>query len=197
MTDFGSAATVGGRIQALRRARGLRTAKDLADAIGGSITESIIENIEMGRKSTLDVSQLLNIAMALQVPPSFLLAPMNDPLGTLDLPNLSSAFDGMTAIEFDSWLSALPDGVYYPTSFDERTTGMEVNSLRAWAALRAEVPRLEVMLAMESSVIGDDSSIYVRSTAERLANARRDLERLTAMLNSAGWELPEASRKEA
>ena len=37
MTDFGTATTIGGRIQALRRARGMRTSKELADAIGGTM----------------------------------------------------------------------------------------------------------------------------------------------------------------
>ena len=149
MTDFGTAKTIGGRIQALRRSRGMRTSKDLADAIGGNMTVSIIENIELGRKANLDVSQLLNIAMALQVPPSYILAPMNDPSAPLDLPGLSSAFDGMTAIEFDAWLASLDTGAYMSRTLQGRNSTVELNALREWHTLNAEIRRLQTMLQLE------------------------------------------------
>ena len=80
------------RIRAARRARGRRTARELADTIvGGNLTEAIIENIEAGRKVALGVNQLLNIAMALRVPPGYMLAPLSEPDRPLDLPNLSDA----------------------------------------------------------------------------------------------------------
>ena len=45
-------------------------------------------------------------------PLSYLLAPLGEPDSAPDLPNLSEAFAGMTAIEFDSWLAAAKDGRY-------------------------------------------------------------------------------------
>ncbi len=187
MTDFGTATTIGGRIQALRRARGMRTSKDLADAIGGTMTVSIIENIELGRKSNLDVAQLLSIAMALQVPPSYILAPMNQPDALLDLPGLSAAFDGMTAIEFDSWLASLENGAHHPTTLDGRTMRFELAALREWSAATAEIRRLTVMEELEQA---EGSGEYSRSTSQRIAEARRESDRLATMLNAGGWALP-------
>ena len=83
---------MGARIRAARRARGLRTARELADTIvGGNLTEAVIENIEAGRTVALDVNQLLNIAMVHRLPPSYLLAPLSEPDRPADLPNLSDA----------------------------------------------------------------------------------------------------------
>jgi transcriptional regulator with XRE-family HTH domain len=188
MTDFGSAKTIGARIQTLRRSRGMRTSKDLADAIGGSMTVSIIENIELGRKANLDVSQLLNIAMALQVPPSYILAPMNDPSAPLDLPGLSSAFDSMTAIEFDAWLASLDAGAYMSRTLEGRNSTVELNALREWHALSAEIRRLQAMLQVEENLL--DGSPYAGRTQERLRDAQRSISRLGPLLNAGGWNLP-------
>jgi transcriptional regulator with XRE-family HTH domain len=187
MTDFGTATTIGGRIQALRRARGMRTSKDLADAIGGTMTVSIIENIELGRKSNLDVAQLLSIAMALQVPPSYILAPMNKPDAPLDLPGLSPAFDGMTAIEFDSWLASLEAGAYHPTTLDGRNMRFELAALREWWTATSDISRLMIAHRLESE---EGIHGYARLTSERIAQLRRDADRLAAMLNAGGWSLP-------
>jgi transcriptional regulator with XRE-family HTH domain len=193
MTNFGTATTIGGRIQALRRARGMRTSKELADAIGGTMTVSIIENIELGRKSNLDVAQLLSIAMALQVPPSYVLAPMNDPNAPLDLPGLSPAFDGMTAIQFDAWLSSLENGAHHPTTLDGRTMRFELAALREWSAATAEIRRLTVMEELERAEVAGDFS---RATSQRIAETRREADRLATMLNAGGWALPVSEERE-
>ena len=192
MTDFRSESSLGARIRAARRARGLRTARELADAIvGGNLSEAIIENIEAGRKVVLDVSQLLNIAMALHVPLSYLLAPLGDPERPLDLPNLSDAFAGMTAIEFDAWLASTPDGRYQPESLDERNATSELQALREWSSLTRETSRLHTMLELEratSGSAGTDSPLF-KSTESRLADASREATRLAAYLKSAGWKI--------
>ena len=192
MTDFGKATTIGGRIQALRRARGMRTSKELADVIGGSMTVSIIENIELGRKSNLDVAQLLSIAMALQVPPSYVLAPMNKP-DALDLPGLSPAFDGMTAMEFDAWLSALEHGAHNPTSLAGHNARFELTALREWWAAITEIRRLEVVQKLGSEEGLND---YARSTSQRISETQREADRLAAMLNAGGWTLPIGEEQE-
>lgn len=189
MTNSGSAKSVGSRIQTLRRVRGMRTSKDLADAIGGSMTVSIIENIELGRKANLDVSQLLNIAMALQVPPSYILAPMNDPSAALDLPGLSSAFDGMTAIEFDAWLSSIDAGAYMSRTLPGRNSLVELNALREWHTLNAEIRRLQVMLQLEEEESLQQTP-YAGRTRDRLQDAQRSIRRLGPLLNAGGWDLP-------
>jgi transcriptional regulator with XRE-family HTH domain len=113
VTDFRTEKDIGRRIKALRRQRGLLTARDLADAIPlDALSESVIQNIEAGRKAELSVSQLLNIAAALRVPPVVLLAPIGLPLHGPDVPNLSSDIAGMTTVEFDAWLSGASDGAY-------------------------------------------------------------------------------------
>lgn len=192
MTDFRSELSLGARIRAARRSRGLRTARELADAIvGGNLTEAIIENIEAGRKVVLDVSQLLNIAMALRVPLSYLLAPLGEPDRPLDLPNLSDAFADMTAIEFDAWMASTPDGRYQPESLDERNATSELHALREWSSLTRETSRLQTMLELERATSGsaDPESPLFRITESRLADASREAARLAAYLKSAGWKI--------
>jgi len=83
MADQRTAPTVGARIAAARKARGFKSTKDLADAIpGDSITGSILQNIEAGRKNDLAVAQLLNIAWALAVSPHLDPRPHRIPSGT-------------------------------------------------------------------------------------------------------------------
>ena len=192
MTDFRSEPSLGARIRAARRARGMRTARELADSIvGGTLTEAIIENIEAGRKVVLDVSQLLNIAMALRVPLSYLLAPLGEPDRSLDLPNLSEAFTGMTAIEFDAWLASAPDGRYQPESLEERNATSELHALREWSSLTRETSRLHTMLELERATLGPTGveSPLLRSTEARFADASREADRLAAYLKSAGWNV--------
>lgn len=186
MGDFRSEQTLGARIQAARKARGFRTTRELAGAIdGGNVSESIIENIEAGRKASLDVSQLLNIAMALGVAPSYLLAPLGRPGDGVDLPNLSKAFEGMSALEFDSWLSNVPDGGYQPQSMDERNASAELQALREWASFTREAARLEVALELEIEAGGS----LAERTQARLTFARDERTRLESYLGTAGWDL--------
>lgn len=184
MGDFRTEPTLGARIQAARRQRGMRTARDLADAIsGGNVTEAIIENIEAGRKANLDVSQLLNIAMALEVPPSYLLAAMGRPDEPVDLPNLSDAFATMTALEFDSWIANLPGSGHQPRTVAGRNASDELRALREWASTRQEIARLEVVKELERA----DTSGPVDRTEIRLRAARTEMTELEAYLRSAGW----------
>jgi transcriptional regulator with XRE-family HTH domain len=190
MTNNGMTGSLGDRVRTLRKARGFRSQKDLADAIqGGTVTAATIDNIETGRKVKVDVSQLLNIAMALQVPPSYLLAPLTDPDSPLDLPNLSAAFSDMTAVEFDAWLSGTADGRFQPRTLEERNAISELRGLREWAALADEVARLEVLLKLEKSTGPSSDDGYVRSTEDRLIAARREAERVAGLLRSAGWTI--------
>lgn len=90
MTSFLSQSGIGNRIQAIRKQRGIRSAKDLAAQVpGNDVTEAIVQNIEAGRTLDLSVSQLLNIAKALRVSPIFLLTPIASPLAKLDIANLT------------------------------------------------------------------------------------------------------------
>lgn len=163
------------------------SARELAEAIGGVPSQSTIENIELGRKAAIDVVQLLNIAMALRVPLSYLLAPIGNPDAPLDLPGLSKEFSSMSAIEFDAWLSGISDGSRIPTSLDERNAFAELQALREWRTRTAETSRLETMLELERSALNSTEGLYLRSTEERLTESRREVERLARLLRSAGW----------
>ena len=165
------------------------SARELAEAIGGVPTQSTIENIELGRKAAIDVVQLLNIAMALRMPLSYLLAPMGSPDGPLDLPGLSSAFDSMTVMDFDAWLSSLPDGAHIPSSLDERNSVTELAAIREWRARLREAARLRTALELERTNAVDEDSTYLRSTSDRLAQAEQECERVAAFLRSAGWPM--------
>jgi len=192
MTDFRSETTLGARIRAARRARGLRTTADLVHLIdGGTLTVAILENIEAGRKVAVEVSQLLNIAMALRIPPSYLLAPLGEPERPVDLLNLSMAFAGMTAIDFDSWLTSPTDGSYRPTSIEERNARSELQALRSWVGLTREVARLQTMFDLETATnleVDQNSALFTRTEA-RLREARREADQMVTYLASAGWQL--------
>lgn len=187
MADFRAEPAIGARIKLARRERGYRTTRDLADAIpADNVTMAVLENIESGRKADLSVSQLLNIAKGLGVPPSMLLAPMANPDAELDLPNLSEDFAGMTAAEFDCWLSATPLSSYRPRLAAERGDVHLLNSLRELGTLRRELERLELVLEVQSTS-GDpdlaDSNDEIRGRIERLT---READRLAGLLASAG-----------
>jgi transcriptional regulator with XRE-family HTH domain len=194
MTDFRTETNIGDRIQAIRKHRGIRTTKELADTIpGDNVTEAILQNIEAGRKSDLAVSQLLNIAHALGVSPLFLLAPVGRPLDTLDLPNLSPAFDGMTVVEFDAWISGETDGAYRWTTTDERSERTQLQAMRELDAHIRERNRLasnlQVETALNAAADETDAGQPWNTTQERLNDANRRINQLSSYLASAGWKL--------
>ena len=88
VTNFLAQVGIGNRIQAIRKQHGIRSARALADLLpGDNATESIVQNIEAGRKDDLLVSQLLNIAKTLRITPIFMLTPIATPAGRLDIAN--------------------------------------------------------------------------------------------------------------
>lgn len=159
-----------------------------------AVTESIIENLESGRKVNLDISQLLNIAMALQVPRTYLLTPIGNPDAPIDLQNLSDSFDGMTAIQFDAWLSGLHSGTYRPSTMDECNARNELDVLREMTALTAEISRLRIAIELESEAVPNrDSDPSVQNFQERLDLAESQRFRLRVYLDSTEWALPQVS----
>jgi hypothetical protein len=169
-----------------RRARGYRTTSDLAAAIdSGKLTEAVLENIEAGRKADLSISQVLNIAMTLKVPVSYLLAPLTRPDDPIDLPNLSTAFSGMTAGEFDSWLAAIPTANYRADLAAERNDRAELQALRELATLHRELRRLTIT----SQVL---EGVETAGTGARIADTKRQIANLIGYLRSAGWDVANA-----
>lgn len=193
MTNHLTESGVGNRIQAARKLRGLTNSKDLIDAIpGGSMTNATLQNIEAGRKAELTVSQLLNISATLQMPPVYLLAPVGLPEATLDIPNLSRDFDGMTVLQFDAWLAGTTDGAYRWKTREERTERDQLRAMRELESSIRERNRLRSILQTERDSnedgVGSSEDFFI-SSEERLDDVVRRISQLTAYLKSAGWEL--------
>ena len=186
MTDFRSAKSVGARIRGARKRLGMRV-NDLANSIG--VSSAVIENIEGGRKPDLSISEVLNLSMALGVPPVYLLAPMGSSGQTLDLPNLIGDFAAMTALEFDSWLAGSPNGAYRPLSVAERNDRYELQTLRELEIDRGELRRLTVQLAQEQEAMpaSEAARELMSATLNRISETEQRISRLAAVLQSAGW----------
>ena len=191
MAAFRSEGNIGARIKLARKERGFRTTRDLADAIpGGNITQAILENIESGRKADISVTQLLNIARGLGVPMSMLLAPIGTPDAELDLPNLSDDFAGMTAAEFDCWLSATPASSYRPRVAAERADIDILTSLRELGSLRREIDRLRIVVETRKASRDRDLIETNHLVQKRLDRIAADAASVASLLESAGLELP-------
>lgn len=190
MVDFRSEDTVGTRIKAARRERGYRTAREFAEAVpADNVTAAILDNIESGRKADIRVSQLLNIALALRVPVSMLLAPIGSPNSTLDLPNLSDDFNEMTAAEFDCWLSATPGSSYRPRLAAERVDVDILASLRELGMLRRELDRLQIVHEAQAASEDPDLLGATDQTRARIERVRGEAARLAGLLSSAGVDI--------
>lgn len=176
MADYSAEASIGARIKAARRARGIKSIRELSEAVRGtSLTEAVLENIEAGRKPDLPISDLLNIARALRVPPAFLLAPLADPRGALDLPNLSEDFNSMSVEEFDAWLSGESAGAYRSSSPEERNDMAELDAFRELQRLKRELQRERVTGGLD------------KPASARLEYLERQTFELTEFLRAAGW----------
>lgn len=188
MADYAKAPTIGARIAAARRSRGFTTPDQLVAAMPGSgITAAVLANIENGRRANLDVSHLLNIALALGVPVSSLLAPTSRPNDSLDLSGLGDGFADMTAADFDAWLSSLPSAGFTTGTVQERNERTELQALRELRELHREMARLDVLVALESET-GLPAEISGR-TKERLSNLEAEAVKLRDYLDSAGWKM--------
>jgi len=194
MADYRTAPTVGARIAAARKARGFKSTKDLADAIpGDSITGSILQNIEAGRKNDLAVAQLLNIAWALGVSPTWILAPIGSPAEHIDLPNIIPEIRDLTVAEFDAWFSGNTDGVYMPETSDEHNDRIQIAALRELLKEKRELQRLALLKPAYVEVFGDPSGDEAKDILQdkdqRIVNAARRIAQLEKFLASAGWEI--------
>lgn len=186
MTTYSAERSIGTRIAAARRARGYRTTKELATVMTGTgITTAVLENIESGRRSNLDISTILNLAHTLGVPVSALLAPIGRPEDLVDLPNLNNTLAGMTAAQFDAWVSGTTTGAYTATTADERNDLAELEALRELQTARRELRRLETVAGLST----EEPEPLRRSTTSQIDSTRERIDNLQAYLRSAGWEV--------
>jgi hypothetical protein len=146
---------------------------------GSKISEYVLENIEAGRKTDLQVSALLSIARALRVPPAFLLAPLTHPSRAVDLPNLSTDVSSMSVGEFDAWLAGESDGAYRSSDPAERSDLAELDAFRELQQLRRELHREGAIGAVDES----------HGSAGRRAFLEAQIGELTEFLTKAGWLL--------
>ena len=174
--------------------RGFKSTKDLAAAIpGDSVTGSILQNIEAGRKNDLAVAQLLNIAAALKLSPLFILAPLGSPHERLDLPNISPAVAGMSVAEFDAWVSGLTDGSYRALSAEEMSERTQLEAFRELLAARRQLrgleltPKPEDTEAWRNAPQTDDGHAILDDRQHRIDDTKRRIRQLEIYLGSAGW----------
>ena len=169
--------TIGARIKAARRGRGIRSIRAFAQLLDdSSLTESVLENVEAGRKADLPISAVLNIAYALKVPLSLLLAPLSDSALPMDLPNLSAGLSEMTPAEFDAWLTGDDSGQYRSQSAQEREDLAELRAFREIQRVKREIERERTV----ATLVGDSSS-------SRVDFLEGELSALLGFLESAGW----------
>jgi len=192
MADYRTARTVGARIAAARKARGFKSTKDLADAIpGDSITGSILQNIEAGRKNDLAVAQLLNISWALGVSPTWILAPIGSPMEHIDLPNIIPEIRDLTVAEFDAWLSGNTDGAYMPETSDEHNDRIQLAALRELLKEKRELQRLKLLKPAYVDIFEDptgrETDDLLQNIEQRAVVSTRRIAKLEKFLSSAGW----------
>ena len=174
--------------------RGFKSTNELAAAIpGDSVTGSILQYIEAGRKNDLAVAQLLNIAAALKISPLFILAPLGSPHAQLDLPNISPAVADMSVTEFDAWVSGLTNGSYQALSADEYSERAQLETFRELLAARRELHHLETMPQFEytkewlTADEGTDDKAIRDNLQARADEAKRRIQQLEIYLGSASW----------
>ena len=120
------------------------------------------------------------------MPPSFLLAPMGTPEAELDLPNLSADFQGMTAAEFDCWLSATPASSYRPRLAAERSDINLLGTLRELGMLQRELERLQIVLQVQLSSGSPELTSGADDLRGRIHQITEEAQRLVTLLTSAG-----------
>ena len=185
MAGSGKTSGIGQRIKEVRRRRGYRSTTELAERIpGGNVTAAVLENIESGRKADLSVSQLLNIARALRIPPAYLLADITTPTSSLDLPNLSDDFAQMSAGEFEAWFSGTLGGRYRSPDPGERIDLLELEAYRTLTRLQRE----DVRLAATQEALGDETN---RPQEIRQTALEAESTELKDYLARAGWAITE------
>jgi transcriptional regulator with XRE-family HTH domain len=191
VADYRTERTLGARIQAARRNRGIKSTRELADLIGNeSVSVNILQNIESGRMTNLSAAQLLNIAYALKVAPSFVLAPMGDREGASDLPGLSPGLASMPPNEFDAWLAGTDAGAYRPVNARELAERNELAAFRDLDGLLRERQRLRVLRRAdtpEAHNSDDPTEPDWNRVEQRLSAIESQIAQTQQYLDGAGW----------
>jgi transcriptional regulator with XRE-family HTH domain len=191
VADYRKERSLGARIQAARKARGIKSTRELADLVGNETASvNILQNIESGRMTNLSAAQLLNIAYALKVAPTFLLAPIGDPEGAPDLPGLSTGLSSMAPNEFDAWFAGSDSGAYRPVNARELAERNELAAFRDLDGLLRERRRLQVLRRADEPEGHNSEHPTVSDwdrVEQRLFAIQSQIAQTRRFLDGAGW----------
>jgi transcriptional regulator with XRE-family HTH domain len=161
------------------------------------MSASVIQNIEAGRKPDISVSDLLNLAFALRIPPTFLLFPMAGPMRPVDLVGLSPDLEALQSGALEAWIAAevLPYGV----TFSEAADLDRLKAQREYLRLSKEVRRLWRSRIVERRLDEEDppspEALESRrrwdTTEARLKAHQERLDELRTQLQDDGWATEE------
>lgn len=199
MTD-----SLGRRLARYRKRVGIRSTRELAERTGGQVSESVLQNIESGRRQDMSVSQLLEVARALRISPVLLLAPMETPLEPVDLDGLGPAFEGMRGFEFDAWFSSTGDRTVEDMWLESGSVGA-VELHATLRLMRALVPDLDTWQSNAEDLariddseqppgLGRDDLLLERKQVQERIDAR--VAQLEALGVDTAW-VPRPWREEA
>jgi len=188
-SDLLTATSLGRRVKAARRRRGFKSAAALAEAADApQVTPQVVMNIESGRTPDPTVSQLLNIAAALQVSPALLLAPLGRRRDGLDLVGLTPELSKMTVSDFDAWLSA--GEAWQPSSPAGWEELHHLEAVRNLDRLFSERARLRTAAALEDEALKQaGQQAGPMSFGRQAEDTEARIQQLKSYLENAGWDL--------
>jgi transcriptional regulator with XRE-family HTH domain len=165
-------AYLGARIRRLRKEAGFRSAAELAAEIGNPhVSESVIRNLESGRKTDASLAQVLEIAMAIGISPIVLLFDFSAPFLPSRIPGMGPLFERRSTHELDLWMSAPSDPLRF-ASEEYRPSPLEVQRMHVargiepWIRLRDEPAAVDGAASEELQRTQRASQLFAQVTLE-------------------------------
>lgn len=155
---------------------------------GYPLSKAQISDLELGRKKTVTVPELISLAVALELSPAELLYP--------DLPNGTvEAWPGveMTNIEAAQWFSGLEPAHSVDHSVRNKRIGNvdRINLARQYHNLDKAVRKANLM-TMKARVTPDAVPVSADEADRQYEAAKEMLEKVTAEIRAAGWPVDDA-----
>lgn len=206
-----SRATIDRVAAGIRDARGHRSAQWLSDRteeLGHPISRVAISNLEVGRKSGLDIADFLILARALEVPPIALLFP-----GLIDSPVEVVPGQHVVAADAFRWFTAegppnpgvraaewaALDGVELPADEEAKDSensrvaeaSLGIRLMRQWYDLHRELEQTLSKIGHPAARAQSSKSMELRKVrVERAEDVHRAIVRLEDEMRAAGLLLP-------
>lgn len=173
---------------AIKKARGSRSAQWLADEtkrIGLPISRAAIANYESGRKRGLDLTELLVIAAALDVPPLVLLFPQLPDGPVEGLPGITT-----TSWEAAAWFTGERGSIWA----SDRPESAEYGLVHAVRELSAQFRSIADVHRWVGELSGGKDALRpsdpdVRALKHRLETLRDEVARLEGVIRDSGGVL--------